>query len=132
MNASDPKLVEIYRAKNVPEAHMMRMALEEAGVRVRIEGELLQGVVGRLPIGWDTAPRILVEESQESAARDVMAQVHFRKHAEPNEKETEGTTQCLECGRIMGETEVKCSSCGWSFEGQVQTELDPAPDRSGT
>ncbi len=95
---------------------MMRMALEESGVRVRIDGELLQGVAGRLPMGWDTAPRILVEESQEGVARDVLAQVQVRKHAEPREGETEGATQCLECGRIMDETEVKCSSCGWSFQ----------------
>jgi hypothetical protein len=122
MSASNPKWVEIYRAENGPEAHMMRMALEEAGVPVRIEGELLRGVAGRLPMGWDTAPRILTEESQESVARNVMAQVQVRKHAEPQEDETEGLTRCLACGRMMTEAEVKCSSCGWSFQDQMKAE----------
>jgi hypothetical protein len=116
MSVSHPKMVEIYRAANLPEAHVIRMALEEAGVRVRIEGELLQGVVGELPMGWDTAPRILVEESQVNVARDVVARADVRKRAEPHEDEADDVTRCLACGHAMGEAEVSCSSCGWSFQ----------------
>src|SRR6266702_1053881 len=70
MDFPNPKFVEIYRARNLPEAHSIRIALEESGIRVQIEGELLQGGVGDLPPGWATAPRILVEESQIAEARE--------------------------------------------------------------
>jgi len=122
MKVSHPKLVEIYRARNLPEAHTIRIALEEAGVRVLIEGELLQGVVGDLPPGWATAPRILVEESQVSAAREIIERANGRKSAEPREGESVDVTRCLACGHVMDETEVKCPSCGWSFQDQQETE----------
>src|SRR2546426_1458038 len=104
MKISHPKLVEIYCPRNLPEAHTIRIALEEAGIRVLIEGELLQGVVGELPMGWDTAPRILVEESQVSAAREIIERANVRKRAEPHEGESADMTRCLACGHVMDET----------------------------
>ena len=128
MKVSHPKLVEIYRARNLPEAHTIRIALEEAGVRVLIEGELLQGIVGDLPPGWNTDPRILVEESQVSAAREIMQRANLRRSAEPPEGESADVTRCLACGHVMDEVEVKCPSCGWSFQEQEEAEPD-AGDR---
>jgi predicted RNA-binding Zn-ribbon protein involved in translation (DUF1610 family) len=122
MKVSPPKLIEIYRARNLPEAHTIRIALEEAGLRVLIEGELLQGVVGDLPMGWATAPRILVEESQVSAAREIIERANGRKTAEPHEGESAAVTRCLACGHVMDEIEVKCPSCGWSFQDQQEAE----------
>ena len=55
------QFVEVYRARNAPQAHLLRGTLEEAGIAVRIEGELLQGLAGELPMGWASAPRVLVE-----------------------------------------------------------------------
>src|SRR5438093_11737970 len=71
MDFPNPKFVEVYRARNLPEAHSIRIALEESGIRVQIEGELLQGGEGDLPPGWETAPRILVEESQVAAEQKI-------------------------------------------------------------
>jgi hypothetical protein len=122
MKVSHPKLVEIYRARNLPEAHTIRIALEEAGVRVLIEGELLQGVVGDLPPGWNTAPRIVVEESQVSAAREIIERANVHKCAQPPEGESVAVTHCLACGHVMDEIEVKCPSCGWSFQEQQEAE----------
>jgi ribosomal protein L40E len=111
----DPKFVEVYRARNLPEAHLMRMALEESGIRVRIEGELLQGAVGELPIGWVTAPRILVEESQIAEARQIIEKLEVQGGAGSKEDEQAGATRCLACGAEMAEGETKCRSCGWSY-----------------
>ncbi len=116
MEISEPKLVEVYRARNVVQAHTLRMALEEAGIRVQIEGELLQGAVGDLPIGWPTAPRILVEESQAAAAREIVGRMDVPQHTEAEEGQDE-VSRCLACGSEMPETETKCPNCGWSYQG---------------
>ena len=115
METADPDFVEVYRARNLPEAHMMRMALEESGIRVQIEGELLQGAVGELPIGWVTAPRILVEESQIAAARQIIEALEIQGRAGSNENERKEATRCLACGKVMAEGETSCQSCGWSY-----------------
>jgi hypothetical protein len=66
---SEGSLVEVYRAKDSPQAHLLRTALEDAGIRALVEGDLLQGAVGELPLGWASAPRIMVEECHATQAR---------------------------------------------------------------
>jgi membrane protease YdiL (CAAX protease family) len=130
---ADPKFVEIYRARNLPEAHSIRIALEESGIRVQIEGELLQGAVGDLPLGWVTAPRILVEESQIAAARRVIEQARS-KTVEANEGENDEAIRCLACGKSIAEGETRCRSCGWSYqggEGSSEKETIPSATKTG-
>lgn len=115
MTPSLPEFVEIYRPKNLMQAHAIRMALEDAGVDVRIEGELLQSAVGEIPLGWDTLPRILVDSSQLSIAREIVDRSDARTTAAPTEDETDETTRCLACGREMADTETTCATCGWTF-----------------
>lgn len=124
MSISNPRWVEIYRAKNLPEAYVIRTSLAEAGVSARIDGELLQGAVGELPMGWVTAPRIQVDESQASVAREIIARadVH-RKSTETHADDSADATSCLACGKAMSDSEVSCSSCGWSFLGEEAIEL---------
>lgn len=121
MNESHPRFVEIYRARNLPEAYAIRIALEDAGIDARIEGELLQGVVGELPMGWDTAPRILVEDSQASAARAIVDRVDLRAVPEPDADELNDDSRCLACGHAMSENSPKCPACGWSYQ-DVESE----------
>lgn len=116
MDVADPKFVEVYRARNLPEAHAVRIMLEEAGFRVQLDGELLQGVLGELPLGWVTAPRILVEESQVTAAREIIRRVDVPESTEPDQDAQVEETRCLSCGQVMGDGEPKCPSCGWSYE----------------
>jgi hypothetical protein len=68
------KLVEVYRAKDSPKAHLLKLALEEAGIPAVVEGDLLQGAVGEIPVGWSTAPRIVVEETDAMRARQILEQ----------------------------------------------------------
>src|SRR5438874_13812818 len=115
MPVTDPKLVEVYRPRNLPEAHAIRIALEEAGIRVQIDNELLQGAVGELPMGWATAPRILVPEPQATEARTIMGRTEVQARGQPAEDEQGEGTRCLACGRVMAEAETKCPTCGWSY-----------------
>jgi hypothetical protein len=113
--SSESKVVMIYRAQNPREAHVIRIALEEGGIRTFIEGEVLQSVVGEVP-PWDAAPRILVEESQAMAARAIIEGVNTRRaiHSGPNESDEKSA--CLACGHLMPDAAVKCPSCGWTYQ----------------
>ncbi|HEV3119322.1 MAG TPA: DUF2007 domain-containing protein, partial [Gemmataceae bacterium] len=100
MHPANPNLVEIYRAKNLAQAYMIRIALEEAGIHADIDGALLQGAVGDLPIGWPTAPRILVEQADAALARSLIDRVDDAAPAEPDEDNLD-VTHCLSCGAVM-------------------------------
>lgn len=74
---NDSKLVEIYRPKDGIEAALIQDALEDAGIRVRVEGELLQAS-GRLPFGWATSPRIIVFENDAARASAILRELPKR------------------------------------------------------
>jgi hypothetical protein len=71
------KIVEIYRAKDAIEAALIQDALEEAGIRVRVEGGPLQ-VGGRMPMCWSETPRIIVFENDAARAREVVSRLPKR------------------------------------------------------
>ena len=71
---NDSRLVEIYRAKDGIEAALIQGALEDAGIRVRVEGGLLQAT-GRLPFGWTTSPRIIVFENDAARASEILREL---------------------------------------------------------
>jgi hypothetical protein len=120
MENANPHLIEIYRARDLLEALMLRTVLEEAGVRVRLEGDQLQSAMGAVPLGWGTAPRLLVEEAEVNEALEILECAAVRHSADPQEDESEEVTRCLACGQLMGDTAVRCSSCGWSFLDQEE------------
>jgi hypothetical protein len=66
------RLVEVYRAKDNFQAHLVRSSLEGAGIQAFVEGDLLQGALGGIPVGWSTAPRIMVEEHHAKKAREIL------------------------------------------------------------
>lgn len=110
-----PKFVEAYVASNPMPAHAIRLALEDAGIRVLIENESLQGAVGGIPCGWASAPRLLVEESQLAAAREIIGRTDHDRTSDLSLTQSE-TARCLSCDAIMAETETTCPKCGWSYE----------------
>jgi hypothetical protein len=126
MSVSQPEFVEIYRPKNLMQAHAIRIALEDAGIRVHIEGELLQSAVGELPLGWDTLPRIVVEESQVELARQIVERLDVQMANNLPEIEPDGVSRCLACGSEMSETETQCASCGWTFLAESSNDADDA------
>ncbi|MFM9963692.1 MAG: DUF2007 domain-containing protein [Planctomycetaceae bacterium] len=81
MKSADLKFVEAYRAAHAIQAHALRLVLEEAGIRVIIENEALQGAIGDVPCGWSSAPRLMVDESQLAAARALINQTDHSERA---------------------------------------------------
>ena len=122
MSVTNPKLVEIYRAKNLPEAYVIRAALDEAGIQSFVVNEFLQGAVGELPAGWITCPRIQVDESQASLAREIINQAQLNHRNRFDSDEDNRFTRCLSCGYIMGQGDFRCSSCGWTYLSDETTE----------
>jgi hypothetical protein len=117
MEDSVPRLVEVYRAANVMEAHAVRLALENAGITALVDGELLPNMTGMLPMAWDTLPRVRVPETQLAAARQIVEQMDAREV--PNAVDAddgEDVVRCLSCGEVMGEDDDACPACGWSYE----------------
>ncbi|HEV8061709.1 MAG TPA: DUF2007 domain-containing protein [Gemmataceae bacterium] len=109
-------LVEVYRAKNVPQAMLLKSALEEAGIRSTVDNELIDGAPGDLALGWSTAPRIMVDSADEPKAREIAVrfdQAEIDGAEGPDQEETADT--CLECGKPMPAGADVCPACGWSY-----------------
>ena len=133
MSHGDPQLVEVYRAANLLKAHAIRLALESAGVTARIDGELLQGALGEVPLGWQTVPRILVAREQIEEAREIIARNDIAPDVNPFVDAQSDLTRCLACGHEMSESEDVCAACGWTFaddEELTSDESDEADDES--
>ena len=116
--------VELYRANGLPEAHAIRILLESEGIPVRIDNELLQGVVGELPMGWSTAPRLYVNRMHEVAARVIVKDHLDRLAAAKNDSDQ--PLRCLACGIAMGEAD-ECAACGWSYGSEPDESSDEPP-----
>jgi hypothetical protein len=67
--------VEVYRAGNSAQAHLMASALEDAGIKAIVDGDALQLALGDIPLGWPTAPRILVAQADAVRARELVQQL---------------------------------------------------------
>ena len=132
MISDDTRLVEIYRARGLPEAHVVRLHLEDLGIPVLIENELLQGVVGELPLGWPTAPRVLVPEDQAEAARAAILD-HVQRAAgfvstlapDPGFSTKPIDALCLACGNPL-DAAGACPACGWTFHKEEGASEEPA------
>ncbi len=144
-------LVEAYRAAHPAQAHALRFALEDAGIRAVIQNEALQDAIGDIPGGWSSAPRIMVEESQFAAAQEIIRQTDHSETTTSGLKPSETaialtgaffgiagaalapgtiaepepveTTRCLGCDAIMAEAESTCPNCGWSYAISDRLEL---------
>ena len=126
MNDNNTRLVEAYRAADVAEAHLIRLALEDAGIHSQIDGEALQG--SEYPLGWSTAPRILVAESLVAPAREIIGRAHAHRGTDGDVDPDFELLSCLACGQAMERTET-CPACGWTYQAENDECLGrPVPD----
>lgn len=80
--------VILYRAKNLIEAQAVHDALEVEGISSRIEGEFLTGALGAVPLGNHTAPRLVVRQEEETAARAALERIlHELRSAQVSDEE---------------------------------------------
>jgi hypothetical protein len=69
------QMAVIYTAANVKEAYVLKNLLSEQGIHVQVFNESLQGVAGEVPLGWPTAPRLVVPQEQATAARALVLEL---------------------------------------------------------
>ena len=75
-------MVEVYRAKNSMQAHMFASALEDEGIKAFVDGDALQGAMGDIPLGWPTAPRIMVPQGDSARARTLIERFEQRRKSD--------------------------------------------------
>jgi hypothetical protein len=69
--------VEVYRAKDVVQAHLLCDALNNEGVPAMVDGEWLSS--GPNFLGWSTLPRILCPPEVEEKARELLKELESRE-----------------------------------------------------
>jgi hypothetical protein len=79
---SERSWVEVYRAKDSPQAHLLKSAVEDAGIHAAVEGGLLQGAVAAPGVWW-AAPRIMVAECDALKARAILERLEDRSGTSP-------------------------------------------------
>ncbi|HVJ80885.1 MAG TPA: DUF2007 domain-containing protein [Planctomycetia bacterium] len=117
----DLQLVEAYRAGSGAVAHLLVAALEAEGIAAFVDGDPIQGSAGEIPLGWPTAPRIMVREEDLARATAVIAASDL--HSGDEDELPEPASKCLSCGATMPEDSATCPKCGWTYAP------DPAQSR---
>ena len=75
-------LVQVYVARDIPHAYLLKGALEASGIEAEIGNEELQTGLGELP-AFSTAPIILVDESNAVRAAEILKELE--ESARPSE-----------------------------------------------
>src|SRR5436190_19375287 len=123
----DQEVIEVYRAKNGMQAKLFADALEDAGVRAQVQGDLFnpEAQTAAHPLFeaapyWD-APRILVFASDETKARQLLAELEARDRSSGSTAEVTGpdiAAVCEDCGHTAAYpaaqrgTVQDCPHCG--------------------
>jgi len=68
---STEPLVEVFVARDVPHAYLVKASLEDEGVFTVVQGENLQIAMGDIPM-QDAAPRILVRKTEVARALEIL------------------------------------------------------------
>jgi hypothetical protein len=71
MKSTPVALEVVYVAGSAQQAHLLADALEREGIAAFVHNEALEIGMGGLPPGFDTAPRVVVEQAQAARAREI-------------------------------------------------------------
>ena len=74
------RLVQVYMARNIPHAYLLKGALEASGIDAEVGNEELQMGLGP---AFATAPIILVDESNAARAAEILKELY--ESAKPSE-----------------------------------------------
>jgi len=131
----------IYRARNGPEAHLLKNALEEAGIKAVVTNAVLEGGSGVDIVGWPTLPRIAVAAKDARVAR-LMAIVFERSLSRTGEVQPEEAEQleppgappwwprCPGCGAPRLVQCRYCGTAGTGFRLADEVQSEPSLEQS--
>jgi len=106
--APDPAVKKLYRAANLPDAHILRALLVQAGIQAHVFNENAQGGLGQLPF-TEAWPEVWVSEDHDLGRAQEIVQAF---ECSP---EVIASVRCPACAEENPTSFQLCWSCGTSF-----------------
>jgi hypothetical protein len=131
----------IYVARNSPEAHLLKNALADSGIKAVVTNDVLEGGAGVDIVGWPTLPRIVVAEEDAEAARRLALEFERSQagasglpvKAKPPDasRVPPWWPRCPDCGAPRLAQCASCGTAGTEFlpADPVEWEHEEAPGR---
>lgn len=104
---ASPEPVEVYSARDLPEAQFVKDLLSEAGIEATIVGEPLGAVLGDIP-AFEAAPRIWVLREDRERARSIIDDYERRRKIATDSAEP---AYCYHCGEPVSRGQSPCPAC---------------------
>lgn len=99
---------KLYSAASLPDAHLIRNLLDQAGIEARVFNENAQGGVGQLPV-MEACPQIwIVNERDLQRARQLLEAFEHMPAIRSN-------LRCQQCSEDNPTTFQLCWNCGSSL-----------------
>ena len=107
------RVIKIFTARDLLEAHHVRGMIESAGIRAAVMGETLSFARGEVPMTQETLPSVWVLECDAEAAMPIV-----REWVGPGDREPEDVMlaawRCPQCGEAIEGQFSACWNCGMS------------------
>ncbi|MEZ5315815.1 MAG: DUF2007 domain-containing protein [Vicinamibacterales bacterium] len=101
---------KVYTAADPLQAHVLRGALEAAGIEAEVRGTWLFGVRGETPVTVDTAPSVWIRHDEDwDVAMDLVRELEAKPARGPIR-----TWRCRACGEFVEDQFGECWNCGAS------------------
>lgn len=105
---------QIYSARDDMVANFLKGLLEQEGIVVVIQGQMLEGAWGTMPVTSNSLPSLWVNEADVARATPIVEDYVKRElqHAEVGETPPQPTWKCPNCGEMVEEQFDQCWNCG--------------------
>ena len=101
-------MIKLYTAAHPVDAHLLRGALEAAGIEAQVRGDFQFSLRGEAPMTTDTLPTVwILDDSDLEAATAIVRQFEQRSAPGPV-----GTWVCPSCREVNEEPFDVCWKCG--------------------
>ena len=101
-------MTKLYTAAHPVDAHLLRAAMESAGIEAEVRGDFLFSVRGYAPVTTETLPTVwIVHDTDLDAATAIVREFEQRPARGPVR-----TWLCAACGEVNEETFDVCWKCG--------------------
>lgn len=98
-------MLKLYTAENPVEAHLLKGFLESNGIEAMVQGDLLFGGRGEIPLTFDTLPTVWAVKPSEHARAQILLEEWNTHSVLPD-------WDCTGCGeQVEGDFE-SCWQCG--------------------
>lgn len=109
-------MIRVHSAQNAFEAHMVKSALQQAGIRVVLKNEMLAALAGALPM-TEVMAEVWIDEKDAETAAIILAPFFERKGGELSLREGAIGGE-LSLGEVDARTCAKCGEESPSHFGQ--------------